>query len=289
MPTAHDIRVAVVNSYRREGSLDAVLQAQYRARNGRPIAEDLARAELLPFRHLPEQEALAAFVEYTVFRERKSEANLAPLESAVREGLRRTTPDEREILKAIEARGEMFHWGLLLQGSGDIKPIRLIQHIKWGIGKKEIAQMFSGYQQLPVEPGYNEIGFFGRSYGLPASFFFYFVTGMLSRDKLARIQIMYFTLVDQWPSDDEIERCYVLVKKDLTVQYGQPREMTDVKSAPVEFRQSEMLVWKLPDSILTLSCCLARDGIPPNVTPPVAVGYGDRERDPISLPFARRA
>jgi hypothetical protein len=287
MPTAHAIRVAVVNSYRREGSLYAVLQTQYRAKNGRPIADELASAELLPFLHLPEQEALAAFVEYTVFKELRAEANVTLLENAIRQGLRLTTSGERETLRAIEAKGQMFHWGLLLQASSDIKPTRLIQHIKWGIGKNEVAQMFSGKKQLPVEPGYNEIGFFSPSYGLPASFFFYFRTGMLGWDKLARIQIMYFTPADQWPSDDEIERGYLLIKKDLIAQYGGPLEIPGAKSAPVEFRQSEMIVWKLHDSILTLSYGLVRDGVPPNVSPPITVGYGDRQRDPISLPFAR--
>src|SRR5262249_3034357 len=132
-----------------------------------------------------------------------------------------------------------------------------------------------------------EIGFFSPSYGLPASFFFYFAKGMLGRDKLVRVQIMYLIPTDQWPSDKETEHAYRLIKKDLIEQYGGPDKILDTKSAPVEFRQSEMLVWKLPESILTLSYGLIRDGIQPNVCPPVTVAYGDRKRDPISLPFAR--
>jgi hypothetical protein len=287
VPTASEIRVAVVNAHRREGSLYAVLQGQYRAKTGRPIAEDLARAEIFPFMHLPEQEALAAFIEYTVFKELRSEANVPTLEKAVRDGLRLTTPSEREILKAIDARGLMFQWGLLLQASSDIKATRLIQHIKWGIGKNEVAQMFSGKQSLPVEPGWNEIGFLSLSYGLPASFFFYFVkTGMFGSDKLTRVQIMYLTPADPWPSDEEIERAYQLVKEDLLAQYGSPSKILDTQTAPVEYRLSEMLVWKLPASLLTLACVLAPDGVLPNSCPPVTVGYGDRKHDPISLPWA---
>jgi len=75
-------RVAVVNSYRRKGILYSVLPLQYQAENGRPIAEDLARPELLPFLHLPEQEGLAASVEYTLFEEFRSEANVVLLGNA---------------------------------------------------------------------------------------------------------------------------------------------------------------------------------------------------------------
>jgi hypothetical protein len=68
-------RVAVVNSYRRKEILYSVLQLQYQA-EWSPIALDLARAELLPFLLLHEQEGLAAFVEYTLFEEFRSEANI---------------------------------------------------------------------------------------------------------------------------------------------------------------------------------------------------------------------
>jgi len=263
MRSAQAIRTAVVSSYRSEGSLYKVLQRQYRSKSGRPVADDIARAELLPFKHLPEQEALAAFVEYTLLKELPTEANTALLEAAIRKGLRSLGADDRETLKAIDAKGFMFHWGQLLQSSSDIKPIRLIQQIRWGIGKSEVRQMFSGKRQLPVEAGSNEIGFYSPSYGLPAAFFFYFMTGMLGGDKLARAQIMYFALMDERPPDDEIERAYLAIRKDLLGEYGRPRELSHTKDSPAEFRQSQMLVWKLPDSILTLSYGLLRDGVPP--------------------------
>ena len=76
-------------------------------------------------------------------------------------------------------------------------------------------------------------------------------------------------------------------RKDLVGEYGLPRELTHTKDSPAEFRQSQMLVWKLPESILTLSYGLLRDGVPADTNPPITVGYGDRKRDPISLPFAR--
>jgi hypothetical protein len=79
---------------------------------------------------------------------------------------------------------------------------------------------------------------------------------------------MYFTPADQWPSDDEIERAYVLIKKDLTEQNGRPREIPVAKSAPVEFRQSEILVWLLPDSILSLSYGLVREEFLQMYVPP---------------------
>lgn len=159
MPPAQEIRMGVVSLYRREGSLYAVLQALYRARNGSPVDEELARAELLPFLHLPEEEALAAFVEYAIFKELRAGANVALLTDAIRRGLRLTTPSERKALKEIDANGRMFHWGLLLQASSDIKPKRLFEHVKWGMGRTAVAQLFSGKQQMPVDEGYNEIGF----------------------------------------------------------------------------------------------------------------------------------
>jgi hypothetical protein len=287
MPTAQEIRTGVVSLYRREGTLYAVLQAQYRARNGYPLDDELARAELSPFLHLPDEEALAAFVEYTVFRELRTEANVTLLEDAIRRGLRLTTPSERDKLKAIDARGQMFHWGLFLEASSDIKPRRLFERISWGMGKNAIAQMFSGKRQLPVEAGYSEIGFFSPSYGLPASFFFYFAPGVFGGEKLRRIQIMYLTPVEQWPPDEEIDSAYRLIRDEFVAQYGNPALTMNAADAPTEFRQSALLVWKFAESILTLSCGLARDGIPPSVCPPVTVAYGDRKRDPFSSPFAR--
>jgi len=191
MRSAQAIRTAVVSSYRSEGSLYKVLQRQYRSKSGRPVADDIARAELLPFKHLPEQEALAAFVEYTLLKELPTEANTALLEAAIRKGPRSLGADDRETLKAIDAKGFMFHWGQLLQSSSDI------------------------------------------------------------------------ALMDERPPDDEIERAYLAIRKDLLGEYGRPRELSDTKDSPAEFRQSQMLVWKLPDSILTLSYGLLRDGVPP--------------------------
>jgi hypothetical protein len=277
-----------MSSYRSEGTLYKVLQAQYRAKSGRPIADEIARAELLPFKHLPEHEAVPAFVEYTLFKELPTEANIALLEAAIRKGLRLLGADDLETLKAIEAKGLMFHWGKLLEASSDIKPIRLIQHIRWGIGKNEVRQMFSGKPELPVEAGWNEIGFYGPSYGLPAAFFFQFTKGMLGGDKLVRSQIVYFVLMDARPPDDDIERAFLMIRKDLVGEYGRPRELSNAKhDVPAEFRQSQVLVWKRSDSILTLSYGLLRDGVPPDINPPIAVGYGDRKRDPVSLPLDR--
>jgi hypothetical protein len=155
------------------------------------------------------------------------------------------------------------------------------------MGKNAVAQLFSGKQHLPVEAGYNEVGYFSPSYGLPASFFLFFAAGMFGGDKLRRINISYLIPAEQWPSDEEIERAYILIKDDMTSQYGSPAETLIATDAPEEFRQSAVLVWKLPESILTLSYGLARDGVPPNICPPLTVGYGDRKLDPISLPFAR--
>ena len=92
---AQAIRNAVIASFRTEGSLYGVLQEQYRKKSGRPLDEYFARAELLPFVHLPEQEALAAFIEYSVFKEIRTEADTALLEKAIRRGLKLITENER--------------------------------------------------------------------------------------------------------------------------------------------------------------------------------------------------
>ncbi len=130
-------------------------------------------------------------MEYTLLKELPTEANTALLEAAIRKGLRSLGADDRETLKAIDAKGFMFHWGQLLQSSSDI------------------------------------------------------------------------ALMDERPPDDEIERAYLAIRKDLLGEYGRPRELSHTKDSPAEFRQSQMLVWKLPDSILTLSYGLLRDGVPP--------------------------
>ncbi len=130
-------------------------------------------------------------MEYTLLKELPTEANTALLEAAIRKGPRSLGADDRETLKAIDAKGFMFHWGQLLQSSSDI------------------------------------------------------------------------ALMDERPPDDEIERAYLAIRKDLLGEYGRPRELSDTKDSPAEFRQSQMLVWKLPDSILTLSYGLLRDGVPP--------------------------
>jgi hypothetical protein len=287
MKTADEIRAAVRNSYAREQSLYGVLQAQYRAKNGRPLPEEVARAEILPFVHLAENDALAAFAEYTVFKELKNGADVVALEHFVRQGLRLTTPDEREILMAIDAKGQMFHWGLLLEKSSDIDAVNLFQRIRWGIGKSEVAKMFSGKQTLPTERGYNEVGYFSPSYGFPACFFFSFRSGAFGTDKLTRIVITYLTTFEEWPSDEEIERAFELLKKKFEVAYGEARPLQSMKNAPVQFRQSEMLVWQLATSVLTLSYGLVRDGIVPGVCAPVSVTLGDRKHDPISIPLTR--
>lgn len=163
----------------------------------------------------------------------------------------------------------------------------LFQRIKWGIGKSEITGMFSGKQALPTEENYNELGFFSPSYGLPACFFFEFLKGMFGADKLMRVGITYLTPFEVWPSDEEIERAFVHLKNKFEAAYGEGHPLTSAMSAPVQFRQSELLVWQLASSILTLSCGLVRDGIVPGHSAPVSVSMGDRRRDPASIPLAR--
>ena len=215
MRSAQAIRTAVVSSYRSEGSLYKVLQRQYRSKSGRPVADDIARAELLPFKHLPEQEALAAFVEYTLLKELPTEANTALLEAAIRKGPRSLGADDRETLKAIDAKGFMFHWGQLLQSSSDI------------------------------------------------------------------------ALMDERPPDDEIERAYLAIRKDLLGEYGRPRgALTHERLARgiSAIANARLETSRLNSDFVVRSASRRRSSY---INPPIAVGYGDRKRDPISLPFDR--
>jgi hypothetical protein len=83
---------------------------------------------------------LAAFVEYTLFKELRSEANIVLLENAVREGLRLTSPEERETLKAIHATRQNLPLGAALyRRRVTSNQLELIQRIKWGIGKNEVV------------------------------------------------------------------------------------------------------------------------------------------------------
>ena len=147
--------------------------------------------------------------------------------------------------------------------------------------------MFSGKRQLPVEAGSNESGFYSPSYGLPAAFFFYFMTGMLGGDKLARAQIMYFALMDERPPDDEIERAYLAIRKDLLGEYGRPRgALTHERLARgiSAIANARLETSRLNSDFVVRSASRRRSSY---INPPIAVGYGDRKRDPISLPFDR--
>ncbi len=158
--------------------------------------------------------------------------------------------------------------------------IDLLRKIKWGIGKEGTRIIFRDKQSIPSHPTQNAIGFIDSIYGAPAAIVCYFFKGgLFSRDKLVRVVVQFFK---ELPEDDIIEKKYTQIKSDLVAQYGKPSDKTEYsKNDPLEFRISELLVWVVGDSILTLSLGLKRDGvIEDNLG--IFVGYGDAKKDPIS-------
>ena len=154
-----------------------------------------------------------------------------------------------------------------------------LKEIKWGIGKEEIRVIFRDKQSMGPHPTQNAIGFFDSSYGVATSIVFYFNRGLFGRDKLARVVVNFF---EERPEDEIIEKTYTQIKSDLITQYGRPtREFEDAKESLPEFRQSEIIVWVVGDSILTLSLGLKRDSVPEDLSG-IFIGYGDGKKDPIS-------
>jgi len=159
------------------------------------------------------------------------------------------------------------------------KLIDFIKKIRWGIRKDEVQDIFRGKQSMGPHPTQNAIGFFDSSYGVPSGIVCYFNRGLFGRDKLARVVVTFF---EEPPEDEIIEKTYTQIKSDLVAQYGRPaHEVEDFKDDPPEFRLSELLVWVVGDSILTLSLGLKRDGVIEDNSG-IFVGYGDAKRDPIS-------
>lgn len=154
-----------------------------------------------------------------------------------------------------------------------------IKEIRWGIGKDEVQDIFRDKQPMGPHPTQNAIGFFDSSYGVASGIVCYFNRGLFGRDKLARVVVTFF---EERPEDEIIEKTYTQIKSDLIAQYGRPtREVEDSKDDPPEFRLSELLVWVVGDSILTLSLGLKRDGVSED-NAGISIGYGDAKRDPIS-------
>jgi len=157
-----------------------------------------------------------------------------------------------------------------------------LKKIKWGIGKKETRVIFRDKQSIPSDSTLNAIGFIGSIYGAPVGIYCYFIKeGLFSRDKLVRVTVQFFK---ELPEDDILEKKYTQIKSDLVAQYGKPFDKTkteDCKNDPLEFRLSELLVWVVGDSILTLTLGLKRDGVIGDGSG-VFVQYGDAKKDPFS-------
>jgi hypothetical protein len=158
------------------------------------------------------------------------------------------------------------------------KEMDFLKKIKWGIGKEETQAIFRDKKPMPPHPTQNAIGFFGSIYGVPGAVVCYFRKGLLGREKLARVNV---ALLFETPEDDIIEKKYIQVKTDLLTQYGSPAHQGSMKDAPPEFRQSELLVWVVGDSILILDLRLNRDGVSQDKCG-ISVIYGDAKNDPIS-------
>jgi len=185
--------------------------------------------------------------------------------------------------------------------SPDIRPSDFLREVRWGVSRKQVEQMFPGVSRMAEDPKWNEMGFFVSSYGVPSILYFYFTRGFFGGDRLIRVQIGYvywaMTLEMERPPDrgieatyqrfdSEIEMAYRRVREDLVAHYGAPHKSLVDKQAPVEFRNSGFFIWTINENILTLQYGLHRDGaLQDNLG--IAIGYGDRNSDPISQAAAR--
>lgn len=156
-------------------------------------------------------------------------------------------------------------------------PLAFLRSIRWGAKKREVKSWFPSWVQLPPHPTQNAFGFAESLYGVPAAIICYFRGGLLA-SKLVRVNVTFW---EDRPSDDIVEQIYERVRADLLAEYGPTSGSFDQDaSIPVEFRQSEMVYWLLPDSVLVLSCALLRDGVSASASS-LSVAYSDRRFDPI--------
>jgi len=100
------------------------------------------------------------------------------------------------------------------------------------------------------------------------------------REKLTRVVITPF---ESRPDDKIVEKEFDKLKKRLIEEYGEPTYVdTELcKKAPYQYRQSEIIVWIMKGSVLTLSVGFRRDNVP-NESPCIGIGYGDYKNDPVS-------
>jgi len=159
--------------------------------------------------------------------------------------------------------------------------LRFVRRIVWGVGKSEMASIFPGWENLPPHPTQNAIGFFGQLLGEPAAVVCYFRKAWLS-DKLTRVNVTWWL---ERPPDVTIVATYEAAKQALTLEMGRDPEVMDVSGpAPDEFRQSEMIYWRDPSRVITLSCGLVQDGVPPS-NPALGLGIMDSKHDPMARMF----
>lgn len=151
--------------------------------------------------------------------------------------------------------------------------------IQWGIGKDEVRGILRDTQFVGSHPEQNAIGFYDSVSEVDAGILCYFSRGVFGKDKLARVTVTFFK---KRPEDEIIEKRYAQIKTDLISQYGDPTHKVDYnKDMPTDLRLSELLVWIVGDSILTLGLGLKRDGVSEDA-PCIDIGFGDIEKDPIS-------
>jgi len=161
----------------------------------------------------------------------------------------------------------------------EVRLFDLLSKVTWNMSEDEVLRVFGHKLRMDDHPSMNAVGFVDFTYGVFAGMGCYFLRGESGSDRLSRVVVTFFK---ERPEDEVIEEIYATIKGDTVSRYGKPTKTErNFEGFPDAFRQSELLIWSLADSILTLSIALQRDGVLED-SPCIAIGLGDRKRDPVS-------
>lgn len=159
--------------------------------------------------------------------------------------------------------------------------LKFLKKNRWGTKQRELQQQFAD-AGLTEHPEGNAFVLPAQFLDTPAHRYFYFQKGLIG-GKLIRMIVIFFP---NGAPDQEVQRLFTRIKTDVSSDLGPPdREVQGSPDEPGEFRMTKMVVWQEDESILTVTMALEDDRQNPNL-PRLAVGYGHKEKDPISRNFA---
>jgi len=161
----------------------------------------------------------------------------------------------------------------------EVQLFDLLSKVTWDMSKDEVLRVFGHKVRLDDHPSKNAVGFIDFTYGVHAAIACYFMRGESGSNTLSNVTVIFF---DERPDDEIIEEVYSTIKDDTVSRYGKPsKSAQNFEYVPASCRLSELLVWSLAESILTLAVTLQRDGARED-SPCIGLVLGDRKRDPTS-------